>query len=108
MTRHLENVKRGDDVTAREFLFLGLVAACSAALASPSADEGAPEGGALQIALQPVVAGPARPTGLHDANDGSGRLFIVTKDGTIQIFDGNQMLPTPFLDIRDRVNDSGV
>jgi glucose/arabinose dehydrogenase len=43
---------------------------------------------------------------LANAGDGSGRLFIVEKQGTIRIFRDGALLSTPFLDITDRVGSS--
>ncbi|WP_456407331.1 PQQ-dependent sugar dehydrogenase [Thiolapillus sp.] len=43
------------------------------------------------------------PLAVRHAGDGSGRIFIVTQQGKIFVHDGNQLLPTPFLDISDRV-----
>ncbi len=49
---------------------------------------------------------PLDPIGIENAGDGSGRLFIVQQPGVIAVWDGTQFLPTPFLDIQDRVNDN--
>jgi glucose/arabinose dehydrogenase len=38
-------------------------------------------------------------------DDGSGRLFIIEKPGRIRVLENGQLLPVPFLDIDDRVND---
>ncbi len=43
------------------------------------------------------------PVDIQNAGDGSGRLFIVERPGTIRIFQNGQLLPTPFLNITDRV-----
>ncbi|HSU81029.1 MAG TPA: glucose dehydrogenase, partial [Thermoanaerobaculia bacterium] len=43
------------------------------------------------------------PTAVTNAGDGSGRLFIAEQHGTIRIWNGSQLLPTPFLDISSRV-----
>jgi glucose/arabinose dehydrogenase len=53
---------------------------------------------------QQIAAGLIRPVDLQD--NGSGRLFILEKAGRIRIFENGQLLPEPFLDIDDRVNDS--
>lgn len=53
-----------------------------------------------------VTSGLTRPVDLQSARDGSGRLFIIEKYGTIRIFENGQLLPQPFLNIDDRVNDS--
>jgi glucose/arabinose dehydrogenase len=39
--------------------------------------------------------------------DGSGRLFVIEKVGRIRIIQDGQLLPTPFLDITNRVGSSG-
>jgi glucose/arabinose dehydrogenase len=54
---------------------------------------------------QQIASGLTRPVDLQD--DGTGRLFIIEKPGRIRVFENGQLLPTPFLDIDDRVNDSG-
>lgn len=60
-----------------------------------------------QLSLRPFLAGLDRPLFLTHAGDGSNRIFVVEKVGTIQVFVGGQQAPVPFLDIRDRVNSSG-
>jgi glucose/arabinose dehydrogenase len=54
-----------------------------------------------------ITSGLKRPVDIQPANDGSARLFIIEKYGTIRIFENGQLLDAPFLDITDRVNDSG-
>ncbi|MBI5353902.1 MAG: PQQ-dependent sugar dehydrogenase [Chloroflexi bacterium] len=54
-----------------------------------------------------IASGLARPVDIKSADDGSGRIFIIEKYGTIRIFENEQLLASPFLDISDRVNDSG-
>jgi glucose/arabinose dehydrogenase len=56
---------------------------------------------------QPIVSGLQRPVDVQSANDGSGRLFIVEKNGDIRIFENGKLLDVPFLNITDRVNASG-
>jgi glucose/arabinose dehydrogenase len=63
-----------------------------------------PDLDALNLGVEPVAEGFNAPTGIASAGDGSGRLFIVEKAGTIRVFDGGSVLPEPFLDIHDRVN----
>ena len=55
----------------------------------------------------PVAEGFNKPIGLSTAGDGSGRLFIIEQPGRIMIVNAGQILEAPFLDIRDRVGDSG-
>ena len=51
------------------------------------------------IFLETVATGLASPVDITHAGDGSGRLFIVLQSGQIVIYDGVQVLGTPFLDI---------
>ena len=50
-----------------------------------------------------------RPVDLQHAGDGSGRIFVVEQRGMIWVFSNDPAVTskTVFLDIRDRVNDSG-
>jgi glucose/arabinose dehydrogenase len=59
--------------------------------------------GNIQIELQTVASGLTAPVDLQDANDGSGRLFIVEQVGRIKILQGGVVLSTPFLDVTDRL-----
>jgi hypothetical protein len=68
---------------------------------------GGPLKAAPQIELQPVVSGLANPVAITHAGEGSGRLFITLQAGQIVIFDGTQILPTPFLDISGLVSSGG-
>lgn len=44
----------------------------------------------------PIASSLPRPIGVVHAGDGSGRLFIVLQGGEIRIWNGSQVLPTPF------------
>ena len=55
------------------------------------------------IRFEPIAEGLAFPTYVTHAGDGSGRLFILERAGRVLIHDGRDLLPAPFLDIRDRV-----
>ena len=59
------------------------------------------------LELVKVVDGLVTPVYVTDAGDGSGRLFVVEKGGTVRIVKNGQLVATPFLDIRDRVADDG-
>ncbi len=61
----------------------------------------------IRVELQLVVGGLEAPTGLAHAGDGTGRLFVLDKAGRIHIVRDGSLLPTPFLDISDRVGSSG-
>jgi glucose/arabinose dehydrogenase len=54
-----------------------------------------------------IISGLSRPVDIQSARDGSNRLFIIEKHGTIRVYENRQALDKPFLDITDRVNDSG-
>lgn len=56
-----------------------------------------------RVALEPVVDGLRKPVYVTTAGDGTGRLFIVEKGGTIRIAGAAGLDPVPFLDIRERV-----
>lgn len=64
-----------------------------------------PDPGGYRWAL--VAEGFSRPVDLAHASDGSGRLFVVEQPGVIRVLLAGVVLPTPFLDIRDRVGDEG-
>jgi Glucose / Sorbosone dehydrogenase len=59
------------------------------------------------IELTRQVSGLERPVHVTSARDGSKRLFVVEQSGRIQIIQNGKVLPTPFLDISDRVSSTG-
>jgi glucose/arabinose dehydrogenase len=56
---------------------------------------------------QVVADGFDQPVALLDAMDGSGRLFVVERGGLVRILQDGEVLPTPFLDVRDRIGLTG-
>ena len=62
---------------------------------------------AQEIRLTQVAQGLSAPTDIQHSGDGSGRLFIVEQRGLIKILRSGTVLTTPFLDIRNRVSQSG-
>ena len=60
-----------------------------------------------QFSWTPLVSGLQRPLDLTSAGDDSGRLFVVEQPGVIRILQADQLLPDPFLDIRERVGSEG-
>lgn len=62
---------------------------------------------AFDVGLEVVANGFVQPLHVQDANDGSDRLFIVEKGGTIRIIVDDAVVETPFLDLTDRVGSSG-
>ncbi len=61
----------------------------------------------VEVALAKVVDGLDRPVAIANAGDGSGRLFILEKEGLVRVVKGGALLAEPFLDVRDLVTDSG-
>jgi glucose/arabinose dehydrogenase len=61
----------------------------------------------LLVSLEPVVEGLDSPLAAVSANDGSGRLFVVEKGGSIRIVRDGALLPDPFLDIAGLVSRGG-
>lgn len=53
----------------------------------------------VSLALEEVASGLARPIGLVNAGDGSGRLFVVEKGGIIRVIEDGRLLPSPFLTV---------
>ena len=60
----------------------------------------------LSIGLEQVVDGFSLPVAVVSAQDGSNRLFVVEKGGTIRIVEDGVLREEPFLDISDSVSDS--
>jgi hypothetical protein len=56
-----------------------------------------------QIQLAPVASSLSSPLFVGDARDGSGRLFIVERDGIIRVLQPGSSTPTVFLDIGTKV-----
>ena len=60
-----------------------------------------------ELTFVEVFRGLSNTTSITHAGDGSGRLFVTEQVGRVLIFDGESLLSTPFLDIRDRVRAGG-
>jgi len=71
--------------------------------ASPSPPTGFPDPAAFS--WSPIAAGLQSPIDIQTAGD--DRLFIVEQRGVVRIVDENALRQEPFLDIRDRVFDTG-
>jgi glucose/arabinose dehydrogenase len=63
--------------------------------------------GAENYQWEILADGLSRPVEIQSARDASQRLFIIEKHGTIRVYENGQLLDAPFLDITDRVDDSG-
>ena len=84
-------------------LMLGSFA--SPILAQPTAPVGdAPQAStalaAGQVRLRHVVSGLSQPLGVVNAGDGSGRLFVIEKRGTVRVVRGDAIQRGFFLDLR--------
>jgi glucose/arabinose dehydrogenase len=73
--------------------------------AEPTASPAA--GQALQPVLQEYVSGLEQPTYLTHAGDGSGLLYVTEQPGRVRVIQNGALVPTPFLDIEDKVGSSG-
>lgn len=60
-----------------------------------------------QLEFEQIASGLSAPVNIANAGDGSGRLFIALRGGQIVIYDGEQILPTAFLDITSLVTSAG-
>lgn len=60
------------------------------------------------VALQQVADGFDEPLYLADANDASGRLFVVERKGRIKIIRDGVILETPFVDLTERLGSGGT
>lgn len=54
-----------------------------------------------------IAGGLNRPVDIQPANDSTGRLFIIEKYGVIRVYENGGLLTEPYLNITDRVDDSG-
>ena len=62
---------------------------------------------ALRLSLARITSGLASPTQITNAGDGTGRLFVVEKRGTVRVIDRGVLKPGYFMDIRSLVSETG-
>lgn len=62
---------------------------------------------AVSVTLEPVASVPGGPLAFAAPDDGSGRLFVGSKDGRIWILTGGVVAANPFLDLRSLVSTGG-
>ena len=60
-----------------------------------------------EIFFHPIVTNLRRVVGIAHAGDGSGRLFLTLQQGRILVYDGQQLVETPFLDLEGEVKCCG-
>jgi glucose/arabinose dehydrogenase len=60
------------------------------------------------VELVPVASGLDQPVDIADPGDASGRLFVLTKTGLVQIIQDGALLPEPFLDLGGLVDTSDL
>lgn len=61
----------------------------------------------VSVRLEPVATVDGAPLAFAAPADGSGRMFIGTKEGRIWVLDGTSVRPDPLLDIRKLVSSGG-
>jgi glucose/arabinose dehydrogenase len=88
---------------------LTLLMFASSVSATPALQERSPanpfDPAQFTVDLELVADGLTMPVQVVDPGDGSGRLFVVEKTGTIRIIRDGAGAVDPFLDISDRVSD---
>jgi glucose/arabinose dehydrogenase len=98
-------------MSAHRKVFLAAVLPLLAVTVTRAADQPQPAAASsdstLALPLVQIASSLVKPVGITNAADGSGRLFITLQDGRILIWDGTQVLPTPFLNIDPIVNSNG-
>jgi glucose/arabinose dehydrogenase len=52
-----------------------------------------------------VASGLNQPLDIRNAGDGSGRMFVAERAGVIKIIQDGKLLPEPFIDLRDVIED---
>ena len=56
-----------------------------------------------KLIFEPVISGLSQPVFITNADDGSGRLFVIERIGRIRIAANNVLVSTPFLDMESIV-----
>lgn len=59
------------------------------------------------VGFSTVATGLSSPVDIASSKDGTGRLFIVEQGGTVRIYNGATILPTPFLNISSIISTGG-
>lgn len=85
-------------------LLLALAIGVVARPAQPSADAAGVQSGPAAIFPRLVASGLTHPVAITNAHDGSGRMFITEQSGRVRVYDGSQILPTPFIDLSSLIS----
>jgi len=88
---------------SRRLLAIALLAIFATSIVVPAVASAA----TYRLVLARITTGLASPTQVTNAGDGTNRLFIVEKRGTIRVLDKGVLKPGYFMDIRGLVADSG-
>jgi glucose/arabinose dehydrogenase len=75
--------------------------------APPPAPPAVFDPGTVTLRLEPAFRGLSSPVALAPAGDGSGRLYVAEKGGTLRLLRDGAGDQTPFLDLRSLVRASG-
>ena len=59
------------------------------------------------LRFEPVVTGLTKPVDADEFPPGSGRFLITQQEGLIRVFDGQELLEAPFLDLSNRISCCG-
>ena len=82
--------------------------AAASGIQPPGAEsEGRFDPATIQLRLDPVVGGLAAPTFVTNADDGTGRLFVVERAGRVRVIANGRLLPAPLLDLTPLVGSRG-
>ncbi|MDQ2853518.1 MAG: PQQ-dependent sugar dehydrogenase [Chloroflexota bacterium] len=74
----------------------------------PTATPAPVVGGPNQLGVALFASGFIDPTGVTNAGDGSGRLFVIQRAGQIRVVDANGSVgPAPFVDLSARIKAGG-
>lgn len=98
-------------IVAVVVLFAALISAPAAAARVGSAAVAAPAAptalAAGQLTVVRVLAGLSSPLGVVNAGDGTNRLFVVQRGGTVRVVQGKKLLAGNFLNIAAKVTAGG-
>ena len=101
-TRQDDRMRPARTIPLALCLLVSPASACGSGVGSPLR----PPEGTVPVGLDPVASGLSFPLYLT-APASDARLFIVEKGGAIRIVKDGALLPTPFLNLADRVSTDG-